>query len=147
MNVLVWSRSARTEPGKWEARESLKDLLAESDFVSVHCPLNEQTRGLIDRDAIASMKPTAYVINTARGAVINETDLVNALRAGTIAGAGLDVQEVEPPVEGSPLYDLENVMLTPHVGWKRLETRQRLMDLVADNVAAYKAGAPVNVVN
>ena len=147
MNVLVWSRSAQTEPGKWEARESLKDLLAESDFVSVHCPLNEQTRGLIDRDAIASMKPTAYVINTARGAVINETDLVNALRAGTIAGAGLDVQEVEPPVEGSPLYDLENVMLTPHVGWKRLETRQRLMDLVADNVAAWKAGAAVNVVN
>jgi len=72
---------------------------------------------------------------------------VNALRAGAIAGAGLDVQEVEPPVEGSPLYELDNVMLTPHVGWKRLETRQRLMDLVADNVAAYKAGAPVNVVN
>lgn len=147
MNVLVWSRSARTEPGKWEARASLKDLLAESDFVSVHCPLSDETRGLIDADAIACMKPTAYVINTARGPVIDETDLVSALRAGAIAGAGLDVQEVEPPVEGSPLYELDNVMLTPHVGWKRLETRQRLMDLVADNVAAYKAGAPVNVVN
>ena len=117
------------------------------DILSVHCPLNDETRGLIDADAIACMKPTAYVINTARGPVIDETDLVSALRAGALAGAGLDVQEVEPPVEGSPLYELDNVMLTPHVGWKRLETRQRLMDLVADNVAAYKAGAPVNVVN
>ncbi len=81
-----------------------------------------------------------------RGAVINEADLIAELKKGTIAGAGLDVQEVEPPVEGSELYTLPNVMLTPHVGWKRLETRQRLMDMVADNVSAYNAGAPINVV-
>ena len=79
--------------------------------------------------------------------MINEAELIAELKKGTIAGAGLDVQEVEPPVEGSELYTLQNVMLTPHVGWKRLETRQRLMDMVADNVDAYNAGAPINVVS
>ena len=117
----------------WEAAPTLHDLLARSDFVSVHCPLNEHTRGLIDADALRAMKPTAYLVNTARGGVINQAALVDALRANVIAGAGLDVQDPEPPEPDSPLWGLENATLSPHVGWKRVETRQRLMDAVAEN--------------
>jgi glycerate dehydrogenase len=148
MDVLVWSRSAKErESGTWRAAESLKHLLSESDFVSVHCPLTDKTKGLIDEHALASMKRTAFLINTARGALVNERHLIDALENKIIAGAGLDVTDPEPPCEGSPLYRLDNVVLTPHIGWKRLETRQRLMDAVAANVEAYLAGKPVNVVS
>jgi glycerate dehydrogenase len=148
MDVLVWSRSARDcARGRWRAARDLRHLLRESDFVSVHCPLTDDTRGLIDAKALGAMKPSAFLINTARGALVNEADLVDALRAETIAGAGLDVTDPEPPELGSPLYDMENVVLTPHIGWKRLETRQRLMDAVAANVEAFLAGKPANVVS
>ena len=113
----------------------------------MHCPLNERTRGLIDASALAKMKPSAFLINTARGGVLNEADVVRALRSGQIAGAGLDVQDPEPPAPDSPLYDMDNVILTPHVGWKRVETRQRLIDAVAENVEAFNAGKPRNVVS
>ena len=109
--------------------------------------MTDDTRGLIDAKALSEMKPSAFLINTARGALVNEADLVDALRAKRIAGAGLDVTDPEPPELGSPLYDLENVVLTPHIGWKRLETRQRLMDAVAANVEAFLAGKPANVVS
>ena len=130
----------------WEA-VSLETLLRTSDFVSVHCPLTEETRGMIDADALAMMKPTARLINTARGAVVNERDLIVALREKRIAGAMLDVQENEPPADDSPLYTLENVYLTPHIGWKRVETRQRLVDMVAANVEAFLRGEPINVIS
>lgn len=146
MKTLVWSRRATTT-ARWEAARSLHDLLERSDYVSVHCPLNAETRHLIDAVALGKMKKTAYLINTARGGVVCEEDLVDALKKGTIAGAGLDVQETEPPPEDSPLYTLPNVILTPHIGWKRVETRQRLMDMVAENIAAFLDGKPVNVVN
>ena len=129
----------------WEA-VGFDALMMESDFVSIHCPLNDSTRGLIDARAISLMKPTAKIINTARGAVINEKDLIDALETKKIAGACLDVQETEPPVEDSPLYAMVNVYLTPHIGWKRVETRQRLIDTVASNVAAFLDSEPVNVV-
>ena len=93
------------------------------------------------------MKPTAFLINTARGALVDEAALIDALRAGTIAGAGLDVQETEPPAPDSPLYTMENVLLTPHMGWKGLETRQRLVALLSENIRAYLAGAPIHVVS
>jgi glycerate dehydrogenase len=93
------------------------------------------------------MKPTARLINTARGAVVNERDLIVALREKRIAGAMLDVQENEPPSDDSPLYTLENVYLTPHIGWKRVETRQRLVDMVAANVEAFLRGEPINVIS
>jgi glycerate dehydrogenase len=144
MKVLVWSRSATTTD-EWDA-VSLDELLSRSDFVSIHCPLNEHTRGLIDASALAKMKPTARIINTARGAVINESDLIDALQNNVIAGAALDVQEREPPPEDSPLYTMPQVYLTPHIGWKRLETRQRLIDSVATTIARYLAGDPINVV-
>ena len=145
MEVLVYSRTPR-DYGPGVTCVSLEELLRRSDYVSLHCPLTAATRHLINRDALALMKPTAFLINTARGALVDEAALIDALRAGTIAGAGLDVQETEPPAADNPLYAMENVILTPHMGWKGLETRQRLVSLLAENIAAYLAGRPVNVV-
>jgi len=140
MKVIVTSRSERANA------VPLEELLRTSDFVSLHSPLNDETRGLINRSRLELMKPTAFLINTGRGGLIKEEELIEALKEKKIAGAGLDVQETEPPVAGSPLYELENVILTPHIGWKRLETRQRLMDIVTENLAAFLQGSPVNVV-
>jgi glycerate dehydrogenase len=145
MVVLIHSRNPKPQSGV-EVAASLTDLLSRSDFVSIHCPLTDTTKHLIDAAALSTMKKTAFLINTARGGVVNEPDLIHALRTGVIAGAGIDVQETEPPVESNPLYSLENCILTPHIGWKRLETRQRLVDAVAKNVEAFLAGKPVNVV-
>ena len=92
------------------------------------------------------MKPSAYLINTSRGALVDEEALIQALKEGTIAGAGLDVQETEPPVSDSPLYTLPNVIITPHMGWKGLETRKRLVSILADNIKAYQAGKPMNCI-
>ena len=125
---------------------SLEELLKESDYVSLHYPLTEETRHMIDGEKLALMKPTAFLINTARGALIDEEALIEALQKGVIAGAGLDVQEEEPPREGSPLYTMDNVILTPHMGWRGLETRQRLIDLTAENIRAYMDGKPKNVI-
>mmetsp|Transcript_153837 Transcript_153837/g.294956 ORF Transcript_153837/g.294956 Transcript_153837/m.294956 type:complete len:372 (-) Transcript_153837:102-1217(-) len=147
MKVIISSRKPKPSGNPSIEITTVEELLPRSDFVSLHCPLNAETRHLIDKAALEKMKPTAFIINTARGPVIKEDDLIAALKAGTIAGAGLDVQDVEPPPMDSPLYTMESVILTPHIGWKRLETRQRLMDIVADNVAAFLSGSPVNVVS
>ena len=125
---------------------SLEELLKESDYVSLHYPLTEETRHMIDKEKLALMKPTAFLINTARGALIDEKALIEALQNGVIAGAGLDVQEEEPPREDSPLYTMDNVVLTPHMGWRGLETRQRLINLTAENIRAYMDGKPKNVI-
>ena len=146
LEVLVSSRSGRVPQLPGVAAASLTKLLERSDFVSIHCPLTDETRHLMNAAALAKMKPSAFLINTARGAIIAEADLIAALRQGIVAGAGLDVQDPEPPAPESPLYTLENVILTPHIGWKRLETRQRLMDIVAANISAFLAGRPVNLV-
>lgn len=122
----------------------LEELLRESDFISLHCPLTEETRGMIGAEQLAAMKPTAFLINTARGALIDEPALIKALQSGQIAGAGLDVQQTEPPAEDSPLYTLENVVLTPHMGWRGLETRRRLVSMVGENIRAFCAGSPIN---
>ena len=124
----------------------LKELLSESDFISLHCPLTDETRHMIDENAISLMKPGAYIINTARGALIDEKVLIRALEEGRIAGAGLDVQETEPPAEDSPLYRLDNVVLTPHMGWRGLETRRRLVDKVRQDIEAFCSGSPINVI-
>jgi glycerate dehydrogenase len=147
MKIIVHSRTPRPELDPDARFVSLDELLGESDFVSLHCPLNDATRHMINAERLALMKPTAFVINTSRGPLIHEPALIEALSRGTIAGAGLDVQEQEPPEPGSPLYSLENLILTPHIGWKRLETRQRLISLTAANIAAFIKGAPVNIVN
>ena len=126
---------------------TLEELLKHSDFVSINCPLNQETRHSIGRKEIELMKPTSFLINTARGAIINEKELIDCMKENIIAGAGLDTQEVEPPSDDSELWNLDNVFLTPHIGWRRLETRQRLVDMTADNIEAYINGEMTNVVN
>ena len=126
---------------------SFEEVLAGCDYLTLHCPLTEQTRHLMDAAALGRLKPTACIINTARGALIDEKALIDALQQGRLAGAGLDVQEEEPPCQGSPLYDMPNVILTPHMGWKGLETRRRLVEMTAENIRSYFAGAPIHIVN
>mmetsp|Transcript_29186 Transcript_29186/g.45352 ORF Transcript_29186/g.45352 Transcript_29186/m.45352 type:complete len:343 (-) Transcript_29186:216-1244(-) len=153
LNVAISSRSGRLPAGHpHEGNPNVRmlpldDLLRESDFVSVHCPLNDETRGSIDGEKIRLMKPTAFLINTARGAIINEKELIECMKENVIAGAGLDVQEVEPPASDSEIWNTPNIILTPHIGWRSIETRQRVMDMVADNIQAFIEGKPTNVVN
>ena len=146
MNILVHTRTPKAD-GDGIRYVSLDELLEHSDYITLHCPLNEQTKHMINKDTIAKMKSNAVIINTGRGALINEADLCDALAAKRIHGAGLDVQEVEPPAEDSPLYTLDNVIITPHMGWKGLETRQRLVGIIRDNVQAFLKGEPINVVS
>ena len=146
MNVLVHTRTPKAD-GDGIRYVSLDELLENSDYITLHCPLNEQTKYMINKEAISKMKPSAVIVNTGRGPLINEADLCEALAAKRIAGAGLDVQEVEPPAEDSPLYTLDNVIITPHMGWKGLETRQRLVGIIRDNVQAFLKGEPINVVS
>ena len=146
MNVLVHTRTPKAD-GDGIRYVSLDELLEHSDYITLHCPLNEQTKYMINKVAISKMKPSAVIVNTGRGPLINEADLCEALAAKRIAGAGLDVQEVEPPAEDSPLYTLDNVIITPHMGWKGLETRQRLVGIIRDNVQAFFKGEPINVVS
>lgn len=146
MNILVYTRTPKAD-GDGIRYVSLDKLLEHSDYITLHCPLNEQTKYMINKEAISKMKTSAVIVNTGRGPLINEADLCDALAAKRIAGAGLDVQEVEPPAEDSPLYTLDNVIITPHMGWKGLETRQRLVGIIRDNVQAFFKGEPINVVS
>ena len=146
MNILVHTRTPKAD-GDGIRYVSLDELLENSDYITLHCPLNDQTKHMINKETISKMKPSAVIINTGRGPLINEAELCEALAAKRIAGAGLDVQEVEPPAEDSPLYTLDNVIITPHMGWKGLETRQRLVGIIRDNVQAFFKGEPINVVS
>ena len=146
MNILVYTRTPR-EDEKGIRYVSLEELLKNSDYVSMHCPLTESTKHMINKESLSLMKPSAFIINTSRGALIDEDALIEALENGTIAGAGLDVQETEPPEEASPLYTMDQVLLTPHMGWKGLETRQRLVSILADNIKQFMEGNPINVVS
>ena len=146
MNILVHTRTPKAD-GDGVRYVSLDELLENSDYITLHCPLNDQTKYMINKETIAKMKPSAVIVNTGRGPLINEADLCKALEAKRIAGAGLDVQEVEPPAEDSPLYTLDSVIITPHMGWKGLETRQRLVGIIRDNVQAFFKGEPINVVS
>lgn len=126
----------------------LDDLLRESDVISVHCPLTASTRNLIGAAQLRMMKRTALLINTARGGLIDEGALVDALQSGVIAGAGFDVLTQEPPVEGNPLLDLRlpNFIQTPHVAWASERSMQILADQLIDNIEAFVGGSPKNVI-
>lgn len=121
-------------------------LLSQSDFVSLHCPLTDKTEGMVNADFLAKMKPSAMLINTSRGQVINEADLANALKNGTIAAAGVDVLSTEPPKADNPLIGLDNCFITPHIAWAGYETRVRLMEICKENLKAFSLGKPQNVV-
>ena len=147
MNVLVYDPF----PKEWTQgnvkNATLEEVLRQSDFITLHCPLMDSTRQIINKERIALMKPTAYIVNTSRGALIKEDDLIEALQQGRLAGAALDVQDPEPPALDNPLFAMDNVIMTPHIGWRRYESRQRLVDLVAENIKAFIDGKAFNVVN
>ena len=122
-------------------------LLRESDYLSVNCPLNDGTREIFNAEAFAKMKKGAYFINTARGGVIVEQDLVDALKSGHLSGAAVDVLTVEPMRADCPLLNAPNITFTPHVSWAPIETRTRLLSIVMDNIENFLGGTPKNVVN
>ena len=124
----------------------LDELLADSDFVTIHSPLTDQTRNLIDAAALAKMKPSAYLINTARGGIVDEAALAAALTGGRLAGAGFDVLTEEPPAAGNPLLAAPNIIITPHSAWSTREARQTLIDETVVNIRSFIAGTPRNVV-
>ena len=121
-------------------------LVSNSDFISIHCPLTPDTTGMVDRCFLEKMKPTAMLINTSRGPVVNENDLADALKNGAIAAAGIDVMCKEPPEKDNPLFGIPSCTITPHIAWAGFETRERLMDICKENLRAYADGKPINVV-
>ena len=125
----------------------LETLFREGDVLSLHCPLTDETHHIVNAVRLAMMKPTAFLINTSRGPLIDETALLAALNSGKIAGAGLDVLEVEPPVNNHLLYHAKNCFITPHIGWATRAARQRLLDTVVENVKAFLTGNPKNIVS
>ncbi len=138
----------QTDPPEYEnfLWASLDDLLRESDVVSLHAPLFPATREMINARSLALMKPTAILINTSRGPLINDCDLGDALNAGRIAGAALDVLSTEPPPADHPLLTAKNCLITPHMAWATTEARRRLMEISVENVRMYLIGKPQNVV-
>jgi glycerate dehydrogenase len=146
MRVLVAQRlHGAAQPG----RIPLPELLTQVDVLSLHCPLSEQTRGLISANELQRMKPSAILINTARGGIVDEAALLDALRHGRLGGAGIDVLHKEPPHEGNILLQhvLPNLIVTPHIAWASRQARQRLLDSVAQNIQAYLNGQAQNRVN
>lgn len=146
MKVIVTNRSS-IEEGKFGVEQvELDQLLRESDFISLHVPIAAETEHLIDDKAFDKMKPSAYLINTSRGALVKESALIDAVKNGKIAGAGLDVLEQEPMKDRS-ILGIDNIYITPHMGAAAKESRMRLMDIVVENMQAFLDGQPQNVVN
>ncbi len=148
MQVLFHSRTIKpgleTDNIKYA---TLEKVLAESDFITLNCPLTEQTKGLINKDTISKMKDGAILINTSRGLIIDENDVAQALNTGKLAGLGTDVASVEPIQAENPLLHAKNCIITPHFAWATKEARERLMDTLIKNTSSYIKGTPVNVVN
>jgi glycerate dehydrogenase len=146
MQVIAHNRSA-IAPSSNVRQFDLDWLFRDSDVVSLHCPLTPETKQLVNRERLAMMKPTAFLINTSRGALVDEAALADALNCGRLAGAGLDVLDAEPPEARNPLFTAKNCYITPHIAWATRTSRQRLLDLAVENVAEFLAGRPRNVVN
>ncbi len=141
MEILAYDLPGHIDPGE---SVPLAEVFKEADYLTMHCPLTSQTEGLINREHLAMMKPTAVLINTARGAIVNEADLAEALKKGVIAGAAVDVLSTEPPSADNPLLSAPNMLVTPHVSWGTYESRSRLMAVVVENLKAYINGQEKN---
>ncbi len=143
--IIADHRGSAPSPG----RLAFEQVLEAADVLTLHCPLNSETRGLIGAAEIRRMKPGALLINTARGGIVDEQALADALRDGRLGGAGIDVLSEEPPLHGNPLLadDVPNLIVTPHIAWASRNARQRLLDEIGDNISAFLAGTPRNVVN
>ena len=150
MNMRVMALTSKSQDQMPEGiikADNLEHLLRTSDVLTMHCPLNAQTTGMINAEGLAMMKQGSIVLNMARGALIVEQDLADALNSGHLYAAAVDCTSVEPPAADHPLLTARNCYLTPHIGWTSYEARVRLMDVITSNVAAYLNGCPVNVVN
>jgi glycerate dehydrogenase len=148
MEVIAHAPRIPADPGPTPVRfVPLEELFATADVVSLNCPQTPDNTGFVNADLLARMKPTAFFLNAARGGLVNEADLADALNRGIIAGAGLDVVAHEPMLADNPLLSAKNCIFTPHLAWASLAARQRLMGIVAGNIAAFLAGSPTNVVN
>ena len=147
MKVLAYDRNETEEGRQLAEYTDLDTLLARSDVIALHCPLFPETEGIICRETIAKMKDGVIILNNSRGPLIVEADLAEALNAGKVYAAGLDVAREEPIPADSPLLTARNCILTPHISWAPRESRQRIMDMSAENLRAYLAGTPIHVVN
>lgn len=143
MKTLVMTRTIRDDSIKYV---DFNEILKESDIISIHCPLNDQSYHMFDDDAFSKCKKDAVLINTARGAVVDEKALYTALKKNKIYGAGLDVLEREPMSPDCPLINCENCIITPHTAWAAVETRERLMEIVSENLRLYLLGTPQNII-
>jgi len=147
MRVLAYDSYVPSSPVPDVTMVDLETLLRESDVVSLHVPLTPETTGLINAERLALMKPSAFLINTSRGAVVNVDDVADALNRGRLAGAGLDVLPVEPAQPDSPIVCAPNAYVTPHISWATRTARARLLDTAVANIRAFLAGQPTNVVS
>jgi glycerate dehydrogenase len=146
MKVLAYDANPVDAP-EYAQMVDIETLFRESDVVSLHCPLTPENENLVNAERLAWMKPTAYLINTARGPLVDEQALADALNADKLAGAGIDVVRVEPPAQNNPLFSAKNCFVTPHIAWATHASRGRLLGTTIDNVAAFLDGKPQNVVN
>lgn len=146
MNILIYNRSVPPDLPDGITYSDLDNLIHSSDIISLHCPLTPQTKGMINKESLAQMKKTAYLINTSRGPLIVENDLADFLNEGRIAGAAMDVLDVEPPDNNCPLLTAKNCYITPHIAWATIASRERLMSIAVENIKSYLAGNPQNVV-
>ena len=146
MNILIYNRSVPPDLPDGITYSDLDNLIHSSDIISLHCPLTPQTKGMINKESLAQMKKTAYLINTSRGPLIVENDLADFLNEGRIAGAAMDVLDVEPPDKNCPLLTAKNCYITPHIAWATIASRERLMSIAVENIKSYLAGNPQNVV-
>ncbi|OEF96609.1 D-2-hydroxyacid dehydrogenase [Desulfuribacillus alkaliarsenatis] len=148
MNVVVHTRTPKPELENERLKfVGLDELFAQSDVISLHCPLTENNKGMINKSSIAKMKDGVIIINTARGPLINEANLAEALNSGKVLGAAVDVVSVEPMQADNPLLTAKNSIITPHIAWAPKEARERLMNMAVDNLHAFISGKPVNIVN
>jgi glycerate dehydrogenase len=147
MKVLVHNRSLPAELPVGYEFVSLDDLLSRSDVVTLHCPLTPENKQFTNAERLARMKPAAFLLNTSRGPLLDEAAVANALNSGKIAGAAVDVVSVEPPKADNPLFTAKNCLVTPHIAWATRAARARLMDIAVENIRAFIAGTPRNVVN
>ncbi|HCA04862.1 MAG TPA: glycerate dehydrogenase [Ruminococcaceae bacterium] len=145
MRVIAYNRSPKRVDGVEQV--SFDYLLKHSDIVTAHCPLNSDSENMFNRNTFAKMKRGALFVNTARGGIMNERDLYDALESGNIGGACIDTLSVEPMEEDCVLMRAENCIITPHIAWAPVETRRRLMNIVADNLQSFMNGSPKNVVS
>jgi len=144
MEVLVVTSKEQSALPEGMKKVTLDELFAQSDVVSLHCPLTPDTKEMVNAARLQTMKPSAILINTGRGPLVNEQDLADALNGGRIAAAGLDVLSVEPSVTGNPLLGARNCFITPHIAWATKEARIRLMDIAVNNLKSYQEGIIIN---